>query len=55
MAELQEFTGLNLNRVMKIQEVILFVTSPKRVTTYHIEPRMQPAIADPGRQTHQHF
>jgi len=26
MAELQEFTGLNLNRVMKIQEVILFVT-----------------------------
>src|SRR5260221_5212993 len=37
MAELQEFTGLNLNRVMKIQEVILFVTSPKRVTTYHID------------------
>jgi hypothetical protein len=37
MAELQEFTGLNLNRVMKVQEVILFVTSPKRVTTYHID------------------
>jgi hypothetical protein len=37
MAELQEFTGLNLNRVMKIQEVILFVTSPKRITTYHID------------------
>jgi hypothetical protein len=37
MAELQEFTGLNLDRVMKVQEVILFITSPKRVTTYHID------------------
>jgi Cupin-like domain len=37
MAELQEYTGLNLERVMKIQEVILFVTSPKRITTYHID------------------
>jgi Cupin-like domain len=37
MAELQEFTGLNLERVMKLQEVILFVTSPKRLTTYHID------------------
>lgn len=37
LAELQEFTGLNLAQVMKVQEVILFVTSPKRVTTYHID------------------
>src|SRR6202165_4714079 len=37
MAELQEFTGLNLERVMKVQEVILFITSPKRITTYHID------------------
>lgn len=37
MAELQEFTGLNLDRVMKVQEVILFITSPNRVTTYHID------------------
>jgi hypothetical protein len=37
MAELQEFTGLNLERVMKVQEVILFVTSPNRITTYHID------------------
>ena len=37
MAELQEYTGLNLERVMKVQEVIIFVTSPKRVTTYHID------------------
>jgi len=37
MAELQEFTGLKLERVMKVQEVILFITSPKRITTYHID------------------
>ena len=37
MAELQELTGLNLDRVMKLQEVILFITSPKRITTYHID------------------
>src|ERR1700730_2307799 len=36
MSELQEFTGLNLDRVMKIQEGILFITSPKWVTPYHI-------------------
>jgi hypothetical protein len=37
MAELREYSGLNLDRVMKVQEVILFVTSPKRITTYHID------------------
>src|ERR1700736_4557958 len=37
MAELQELTGLNLDRVMKVQEVILFITSPERITTYHID------------------
>lgn len=37
MAELQELTGLNLDRVMKLQEVILFITSPQRITTYHID------------------
>jgi hypothetical protein len=37
MAELQDLSGLNLDRVMKMQEVIMFVTSPKRITTYHID------------------
>ena len=37
MAELEELTGLSINRVMKIQEVIMFITSPNRVTTYHID------------------
>jgi hypothetical protein len=29
--------GLDLDRVMKVQEIILFVTSPLRVTSYHID------------------
>lgn len=37
MAELQDLIGLNLDRVMRVQEIILFVTSPKRVTAYHID------------------
>jgi hypothetical protein len=37
MAELGELAGLDIDKVMKIQEVIMFVTSPKRVTTYHID------------------
>jgi hypothetical protein len=37
MAELQALIGLNLGRVMKVQEIILFVTSPLRVTSYHID------------------
>lgn len=37
MAELQDLIGLNLNSVMRVQEIILFVTSPKRITAYHID------------------
>jgi len=33
MAELEDLAGLRVSEVMKIQEVIIFVTSPKRVTT----------------------
>lgn len=37
MNELQDFTGIKLRRVMKSQGAILFITSPKRITTYHID------------------
>jgi hypothetical protein len=37
MQELEDLTGLSIDKVMKIKEVIMFVTSPKRVTTYHID------------------
>jgi hypothetical protein len=37
MGELQDLMGLDLDRVMKVQEIILFVTSPLRVTSYHID------------------
>jgi hypothetical protein len=37
MGELQELMGVNLDRVMRVQEIILFITSPHRVTAYHID------------------
>jgi hypothetical protein len=37
MAELEDLIGVNLDRVMRVQEIILFVTSPKRITAYHID------------------
>jgi hypothetical protein len=37
MKELEALTGLSIAKVMKIQEVIMFITSPRRVTTYHID------------------
>src|SRR5262249_18522902 len=37
MAEIQTLTGRNLKREMKADEVIIFITSPHRITTYHID------------------
>jgi hypothetical protein len=37
MGELQELIGVNLDQVMRVQEIILFITSPRRITAYHID------------------
>ncbi len=37
MSDLLEVSGRELERNMRRKEVIVFVTSPKRVTTYHID------------------
>jgi hypothetical protein len=37
MADLLEVSGRELERKMRRKEVIIFVTSPNRVTTYHID------------------
>jgi hypothetical protein len=37
LAQIQELSGVELKRVMKVREAILFITSPNRVTTYHID------------------
>jgi len=37
MAEIQSLLRRDLSREMKVQEVIIFVTSPNRITTYHID------------------
>jgi hypothetical protein len=37
MAEIQNLLGRNLKKVMKVQDAIVFITSPHRVTAYHID------------------
>jgi hypothetical protein len=37
MAEIQMLLGKNLKKEMKVQDAIVFITSPKRTTTYHID------------------
>jgi len=37
MAEIQTLLGKDLKKEMKVQDAIVFITSPKRVTTYHID------------------
>jgi hypothetical protein len=37
MREFEEFTGINVNEVMKVEDALIFITSPNRVTPYHID------------------
>lgn len=37
LSQIQELVGFNIKRVMKVREAIVFITSPNRVTTYHID------------------
>ena len=37
MAEIQDLLGRDLKKVMKVQDAIVFITSPHRVTAYHID------------------
>ena len=37
LAQIQKLSGIDLTRVMKMREAILFITSPNRITTYHID------------------
>ena len=37
LAQIQERSGVDLKRVMKVREAIIFITSPNRITTYHID------------------
>ena len=37
MSDLLEVSGRELQKRMRRQEVILFITSPRRITTYHID------------------
>jgi hypothetical protein len=37
MSDILEMTGRDIERLIKKSEVILFITSPNRITTYHID------------------
>ena len=37
LGQIQELSGVDLKRVMKVREAIVFITSPNRITTYHID------------------
>ena len=37
LSQIQELSGVDLQRVMRVREAIIFITSPNRVTTYHID------------------
>jgi len=37
MGEIQKLLGLDLDAVMQVKNAIVFITSPRRITTYHID------------------
>ncbi len=37
LSQIRELSGVDIERVMKVREAIIFITSPHRVTTYHID------------------
>ena len=37
MRELQEQTGVDFKKLMRVEDAIIFLTSPNRTTTYHID------------------
>jgi hypothetical protein len=37
MREFEEFTGVDVKKVMRVEDALIFITSPSRVTPYHID------------------
>jgi hypothetical protein len=37
LAELKTYMGINIDAQIMVEDIIIFVTSPKRITTYHID------------------
>jgi hypothetical protein len=37
MSELSTLSGVDFKKVMRVQDALIFITSPNRVTTYHID------------------
>ena len=50
MAEIGELAGLDLQRLMMVQNAIIFVSSPGRVTSYHIDRECNCILQIRGRK-----
>ena len=50
MSDLLQVSGRELQRKMRRKEVIIFVTSPKRITTYHIDSETNFLLQVQGRK-----
>jgi hypothetical protein len=50
MSDLLEISGRDLEKKMRHREVIIFITSPKRVTTYHIDSECNFLLQVRGRK-----
>lgn len=51
LAEVQEITGIQLDREMKNSQSIIFITSPHRVTEYHIDRECSMLLQIYGKKT----
>jgi hypothetical protein len=51
IAEMQEMSGRDLQKAMKVQEVIVFIASPGRITSYHIDRECNCLLQIRGQKT----
>ena len=37
MREFESYTGVDFKKIMRVEDALIFITSPKRTTTYHVD------------------
>jgi hypothetical protein len=52
---MDEIVARDLSQVMKLRDAIIFINSPNRISSYHIDREMQLAVLDPRPQNDQHL
>jgi hypothetical protein len=51
MREFEEFTGIQVKKVMRVEDALIFVSSPLRVTPYHIDRECNFLLQIRGQKT----